>query len=171
MCKMKLSLIFGLLMLSLTIKGQTSNLFAHKPLTSKYAGIFTYGSDQEKGGIGTIIIYPETDTTVLFYIDLNRGAPSYNMGSLYGRVILKNDAGSFYTELDQADKGCKWTFNFVKDSLTIETITGYYDCGFGNAVYADGVYKKQSYKLLEYFEDMEGEKVYFSKTKPEDYYK
>lgn len=168
---MKLTLIFGLLILSLTIGGQTSTLLTHKPLTSKYSGTFNYGADVEKGRMGTILIYPETDTTVLFYINLNRGAPSYNMGSLYGRVILENGAGTFYTKFDKADNGCKWTFDFVKDSLTIKTIAGYYDCGFGNAVYADGVYTKQSYRLLEYFEDMEGEKVYFSKTKPEDYYK
>ena len=57
--------------------------------TIKYTGTYQLGDDIEKERIGTITIYPETDTTVLFYIDLNRGAPSYNMGQLYGRLKVK----------------------------------------------------------------------------------
>lgn len=160
---MKLIIIFGVLLLSIPCIGQTVSK------TLKYAGTYSYGKDIEKGRIGTVVIYSETDSTILFYFDLNRGAPSYNMGYLYGRVIIKNDSGTFYTRFDQADDGCKLIFKFSKSKLTIKSIE--YNCGFGGLVYADGEFKKVSKKALDYFEDMEGKKVYFKTTKPEDYYK
>jgi hypothetical protein len=158
---MKLTTIFGLLLLSITSSGQTTTM------TEMYAGTYSYGDDVEKGRIGTIFIYPESDSTILFYIDLNRGAPSYNMGSLYGRVIIKNDSGIFYTKFDYAEKGCKWIFKFSKSNLNIKVIED--ECGFGRAVYADGEFKRVSQKSLDYFEDMEGKKIYFKTTKPEEY--
>jgi hypothetical protein len=140
-------------------------------LTLNYAGTYSYGTDVEKGGIGTIFIYPETDSTILFYIDLNRGAPSYNMGSLYGRVKIYNGNGTFYTKFDFIDNSCKWTFQFSKDILTIKTVDGQYGCGFGHAVYADGNFKRVSNKTPDYFENGEGTKVYFKTTSPEKYNK
>lgn len=166
----KYTWFFGLLVFSLTTSGQTSTRFATKPLTSRYAGIYNYGSGGGKGAVGSIVIYPETDTTVLFYIDLNKGKPSFNMGSLYGRVIVNKEKGTFRTTFEQEDKGCEWSFNFAKNSLSIKTIFGSANCGFGNAVYADGKFKKRSNRIVQYFENMEGDKVYFWKTKPEDYY-
>jgi hypothetical protein len=168
---MKQIFIFGLLLISFTCFGQSKASKTSKLKTSKFSGFYSYGNDIEKGRIGAIFIYAETDSTILFYIDLNRGAPSYNMGSLYGRVKMKNDSGTFYTKYDYNENGCKWTFNFTKNGLTINTIDNQTDCGFGHAVYADGTFKRQSNKIQEYFEDMEGKKVYFRKTTPEDYYK
>ena len=168
---MKKTLIFGLLFFSIISYGQTKIDRTNKLLTSKYAGTYGYGKDVEKGRIGTIFIYPETDSTILFYIDLNRGAPSYNMGSLYGRVKIINSSGTFYTKFDYSDNGCKWTFLFLRSNLTIKTIDEQDNCGFGGAVFADGIFKRISNKMLDYFEDMEGKKIYFKTTKPEDYYK
>ncbi len=138
--------------------------------TEKYSGLYSYGSNSAKGAVGSISLCAESDSTILFYIDINRGAPSYNMGALYGRFKLKNDSGIFYMKYDFAVKGCKWKFKFLKEKLIIETIDEY-DCGFGHAVYADGTFKRTSIKKPEHFETMEGTKVYFKKTKPEDYYK
>jgi hypothetical protein len=166
----KFTLLLQLLVFSLNTNGQTTLQFDHKPSTCKYAGTYNYGGINRKGAAGSIIIYPETDTTVLFYIDLNKGAPSFNMGSLYGRVIVNGERGTFSTRLDNENKGCEWTLNFSKKSLNITTSFGYGDCGFGNAVYADGKFKKRSNKIIQHFENTEGEKVYFYKTKPEDYY-
>jgi hypothetical protein len=165
---MKKTVVISLLFCSVISFGQTKT---NALLTSKYTGTYGYGRHIEKERIGTIFIVPETDTTILFYIDLNRGAPSYNMGSLYGRVKIVNNRGTFSTSFDSSGKGCKWTFLFSKNSLTIETVDGQDYCGFGYAVIADGVFKRTSNKFISSFEDMEGKKIYFSKTKPEDYYK
>ncbi len=160
---MKQIIISGLLILPIPCIGQTVTK------TLKYGGTYSYGSNVEKGRIGTIYIYPETDSTILFYIDLNRGAPSYNTGYLYGRVIIKNDNGTFYTKIDPAENGCKLIFKFSRSKLTIQSIE--VNCGFGGLVYADGEFKKISKKPLDYFEDVEGKKVYFKTTKPEEYNK
>ena len=160
---MKKTLIFGLLFFSMISYGQIQADNTKKLLTSKYHGIYSYGKDVEKSRIGTIFIYPETDSTILFYIDLNRGAPSYNMGSRYGQLRINNGSGTFYTKLNSSDKGCKLTFLFSKKILTIKTADEQGECGFGYAVFADGIFKRTTNKMHDYFEDMEGKKIYFKK--------
>jgi hypothetical protein len=167
----KLTFFFGLLWLSFTCCGQTTTVMTSKPLTLKYAGTYCFGTNIEKGSVGTIFIYPEADSTILFYIYINRGAPSYNMGSLYGRLKIVNDTGTFFNKFDFSDNGCKLTFKFSKRSLTIITDDNHYECGFGHAVFADGYFKQISGKILDYFENDEGTRVYFKTTTPEDYYK
>jgi len=168
---MKQIILFSLLLFSFTSYTQTKKTSKIKLLSVRYAGVYGLGNDIEKGRIGTICIYPETNDTVLFYIELNRGAPSYNMGSLYGRVKIINDNGTFYNKFDYANDGCKWTFTFAKKSLTIKTIDGQYDCGFGHHVFADGKYKRTTNKIENSFIDLDGTEVYFDKTKPEEYNK
>jgi hypothetical protein len=164
---MKKIIIFCLLWLSFTSSAQPKN----EILTVKYAGKYSFGTDIEKGRVGTIYIYPETDNTILFYIDLNRGAPSYNMGSLYGRVKITNNVGIFYTKLDDTNTGCKLSFTFTKDSLKIETFENGFECGFGYAVHADGTFKRKTTKIQNSFKNPEGIEIYFNKTKPEEYNK
>ncbi len=168
---MKRMLIFSLVLLSHLSYGQKTGYKVSKPITVKYAGTYSYGIDIEKERIGNISVFPETDTTILFYIDVNRGAPSYNLGALYGRVKIINGHGTFYTKLDSSDKGCKWKFLFLKDILTLTTCDGYYDCGFGHAVIADGDFKQISSKIPVYFEDPEGHSIAFKTTTPEEYNK
>lgn len=167
----KQTIIVGLLLLSLIGFGQTKTDINSNFFTTKYSGVYSYGANVGKGRIGTISIYPETDSTILFYIDLNGGEPSYNMGSLYGRVKISNDTGIFYSKYDFSDTGCKRRFNFTKNSLKIETLDDQYDCGFGNGVIGDGEYKRKTYTTKDFFEDMSGNKIYFKTTNPEDYYK
>ena len=71
--------IFVFLIFTATIYRQIKPKKTKSLLTEKNAGIYSYG-DLEKTRIGTIFIYPETDNSILFNIDLNRGAPSYNIG-------------------------------------------------------------------------------------------
>jgi hypothetical protein len=168
---MNKKILIGLFCIILSCRGQTTNFTIKTPLTSKYAGTYSKGKDIDKEENGTIFIYPETDSSVLFYFDLNRGAPSYNMGSLYGRVKILNNCGIFNTNSDFSEEGCKLTFQFIKSTLIIKTEDGKSDCGFGHGVFADGKYQKKSNIILDYFEDQESRKVFFKDTKPEDYYK
>ncbi len=137
--------------------------------TKKYGGIFRYGSDVEKDRVGQITIFPETDSTVLFYFESNRGRPSYNIGSLYGRVKLAQDTGVFFQKIYSDDKGCKFSFKFTNGQLTLTSMDGFDDCGFGHGVYAHGTYKKTSKIVPLSFTDLESKEVFFQKTKPEDY--
>ena len=148
---------------------QTKKIIKSKIAATKYAGSYSYGTSAEKGRVGFIQVYPETDNTILFYIDLNAGPPSYSMGSLYGRLEIKNGTGIYYNDFGYSNGGCKLKFQFANKQLTIEAIED--ECGFGHSVYADGVFTRISGKTDEYFEDNEMTKAYFEKTKPTDYYK
>ena len=154
-------LIYILAVLSFACYGQTK---IQVLATTKYAGTFSYGKSKSKAS-GIILIYPETDTTVLFYVDVNRGAPSYNMGSRYDRLKIINEQGTY----ESKDKGCRWTFQFSKNRLTIETVAESYDCGFGNSVTADGIFEQTSKSIPDYFENGEGTKCFFKTTTPEKY--
>ncbi len=140
-------------------------------VTTKYEGTYTYGENSAKGRMGSVMLFAEADSTMLFYIDVNHGAPNYHMGTLYGRIKMIGDSAIFYTKFESGDTGCKWKVKFIKSKLVITTIQEQYDCGFGHQVFADGEFSRASKKPLEYFETKEGTKIFFNKTKPEDYYK
>lgn len=117
------------------------------------------------------MIYACSEDSVLFYLDVSRGAPSFNMGSLYDKLYVGSNKSVFFKKLEYCDNPCKLSFIFTDTTLTIETLDNGYDCGFGGNVIADGIYKKVDSKQPEYFEDAHGEKVYFDKTPPEKYLK
>jgi hypothetical protein len=137
--------------------------------TANYAGVYSFGKNVETGPVGSVTIFPETDTTVLFYIDICKGAPSYNLGQLYSRMKMINGEAVFYTKLAFDEKGCKWKLTISNRILTIKTLDDCYECGFGSSVYADNQYALKERKMPVYFVDGHNHKIYFSKTKPEDY--
>jgi len=149
----------------------TLNINAQVLSTSKYAGIYMCNIDTIRGSGEIITIYPETDSTILFYIDICLGEPSYNLGSLYNRVIIKDSQGLFYSnQFSYQNEGCKWLFAFSNDTLKIRTIDNQYECGFGNGIIADGEYIRESSTIPEFFENGESIKIYFKITPPEKYY-
>lgn len=166
---MKQILTFGLLFLTLNIFSQNKSDTTNIKTTSKYAGKYAYGKNIEKERIGVLTVYAESDTTLLFYIDLNRGAPSYNMGSLYGRIIVRDDSGVFYKAGHDSAKGCKLLFKFSKNKCKIITFEDQDYCDFGFGVFADGEFKKEKTSPPDNFVDQTGRKIYFRKTKPEEY--
>jgi len=135
--------------------------------TKKYAGVYSYGSGSaDTGAIGYITVFPETDNTILFYIDLNLGPKSYNGGSLYGRLTLKGGKGVFNSSnYVYEGTGCKWNVSIQNDTMHIETIDG--NCGFGHNVSAGGTYTRKDNRKPDFFENAQSEKIYFAKTKPE----
>ena len=132
--------------------------------STQYAGIYDDINMKKYGGFATITVYPETDDTILFYIKLQKGPPSYNMGSLIGRARIDNGVATFI--LDEYD--CRWSMTFTKSSLIIRTLQEKYDCGFGGGVIADGTYKRISSKIVHYFKDDNGKKVYFNELTHEE---
>jgi hypothetical protein len=159
------------LFILLATKGHCQTHSHRKLLTDRYAGDYSYGKNVEKEAVGSITIYPETDTTVLFYIDLCKGAPSYDLGQLYARLKIKNREGLYFSKEDYNKKGCKWQVTINGDTLTIKTIDDFYDCPFGYGVIADHQYIRKSSKKYTYFINGEGHKIFFSKTSPQDYLK
>jgi hypothetical protein len=145
--------------------GQAANLL----LTNKHAGVYSWESTRAEGPSGEVTVYPETNSTILFYLYKNRGEPSFNMGDLYGRVTITNGTGVF-NNANYPGSNCKFKISFSGEKLNIETLEGKEDCGFGGGIYADGEFTRTSTKKPEYFEGNE-RKVYFKTTKPEQFYR
>jgi len=135
--------------------------------TDKYAGSYDFGTSRT--GNGSMDIYPETDSTILFYVQLNRGAPSYNMGERIGRVLIKSDSGSYRSGNPGDAAGCAWSFRFSKKRLTVKTVLPEYNCGFGFGVFADGVFKRRTTTVPEYYTDLDGKTIYFNTLTQEQF--
>lgn len=119
----------------------------------------TYIKHYPNGEVGgALYIHPYSDSEVLIYLEVNRGAPSYNSGSLY-TTIKWGENGAI---LEDYEDGMECRLDFFKedDRITINTIAG--QCGFGYGVNAEGTYYKESDKVPEYFLNGEGSKIYFS---------
>lgn len=166
-----LLLLFSACCAEKEIKEQKSFNKHQKLATEKYAGVYTFGDNLEDGPAGSVTVFPETDSTVLFYLDVSVGAPSYRLGQLYARLKMDNSMGIYITKETYQVKGCKLQFNFTEKALTILTLDSCIECGFGGNVNVDNIYQLKGKKKPVHFINGHGDKVYFEKTKPEDYLK
>jgi hypothetical protein len=168
----KLIFLSSFLLMGIIALGQSKpkgkapeNLF-----TAQYAGYYGLGKNAQKERVASFIIYPESDTSILFYFDSNAGPPNYNVGSYYGRVTIKSDTGIFYKKLNPSlDSACQWKFSFSKKKLVIQTMNAQYNCGFGHDVIADGEFKQESSAIIEECLDLGGQAINFKTLKPENY--
>lgn len=149
---------------------QQKNDTITEPEPSQYTGLYSFGGDIEKGRIGSVIVYPETDSTLLFFLDVNRGAPSYNMGQLYGRILVKDNKSVFNEKMLHHENSCKLTFEFKEEILTINYASEHdQECGFGGGVWVNGDYRRLNNLQQEFFLSQSGDTVYFTKASPEEY--
>ena len=114
----------------------------------EYEGVYSYGNNLDSGSIGIAFIYPNSDSTLLFHLDLNRGAPSYNNGTLSAEIKLNKKGEGNFSRTDDDYMNCHLQFRFKNDTLFIKTINGAYECGYGHSVYSDGVFIKSKNKTL-----------------------
>ena len=169
---MKLAICFLLILLFYNANSQANKKQLLK--TSKYAGVYSFGENVEKGAVGSVFIYPETDSTVLFFIDVCRGAPSYNLGQLYDRLKIVNGKGIYFSnKYDNSDtqQGCKLQLTIHDQILTIKTLDNAGECGFGGNVTADNEFRLKDKKKPTCFIDGHNHKIFFSETSPENYLK
>lgn len=127
---------------------------------SAYGGTYSFGTNPDSGTVGTVLIYPESDSTFLFYIDFNRGAPSYNMALIDGRGKIVGDTGVYYNEFPDEVEACRIKFYFKKDFVQIENTER--NCGFGANCMIDHVYNRIGNDVPQFYEGPEGDTVYFS---------
>jgi hypothetical protein len=124
-----------------------------KPLN--YGGNYSLGNNIEKERVGYLKIYPISSTILLFHLELNRGAPSYNSGVAMGKIILNGNNG-FYIEKDEF-MNCEIHFIFGPDYVQISQKENEYGCLFGANVIIDGLYKLKSNIVPLIYTDQEGE--------------
>ncbi len=129
-----------------------------------WTGTYTYGTTAKMGAIGLLKIYPvdEDDSSYIFYLEVNRGHPSYNSGALIGRINASSKSEGISKIIDnQTGVNCTLRFDFEKDTIVIKTDSISCICGFGYAVTADGKYKKTNAKIPYFFIDRHGDTIYF----------
>ena len=129
-----------------------------------YGGVYSYGTTADSGHVGTIYIYPDSDSTLLFYLELNRGAPSYNSGAIVGQMNIYSPGEADFTIIKEEDRiNCSMNFWFTNDSLYIRTNDQADDCGYGYGIYSDGDFKRICPDTPESFIDGSGNRFLFKK--------
>lgn len=118
-------------------------------------GTYAFGEGVEIGPVGSLKVFPVDSEKALFFLDVNRGAPSYNMGQRYGAMSLKGDEGTY-----EAD-GCVLRFEFGQGSVKVQQEAGT-DCGFGANVRADQDYELIDSAVPEFYVKADGDTVKFS---------
>lgn len=131
---------------------QDSKAAQDAPSETSVGGTYEFGEDIEKGPIGMVKIHPLGADSILFYIDVNRGAPSYNMGQLAGKIALKNGTAEY------KNNDCHVKFSFKDKSLHVDQQG---DCEFGHAVSASGEYKLTDPTIPTYYIKSDGDTVRF----------
>jgi hypothetical protein len=103
----------------------------------------------ENGGCFLNVVLEPTDE-IGFYLFCIRGAPSYNSGSATGKILIRNYLAVFTpsyhfldtdTEPNAAPRVCNIVFQFEENKVIVTQLGSDFDCGFGHAVYSDGVYQ------------------------------
>ena len=91
------------------------------------------------GGLNVQLI--GTDS-IAIALSVNRGWPSYNMGSLEDTIPYDGYKASCYTMEDSA---CTITLEFSMEAIHVEQYQPdlSQSCGFGSGVYVNGVYRKK----------------------------
>ncbi|MFA9213409.1 MAG: hypothetical protein ACEQSR_06130 [Candidatus Methylacidiphilales bacterium] len=124
--------------------------FVKEYATSKYLGIYGFDfNDEVEGNQGSLLIYPESDTSVLFHIEVCIGASSFHLGYTAGRLIVKNDSALYQPA--EYESTCKIMFYFKDNEIKLETISGFGECGFAMNVYADATYKLEKKVTPKYY--------------------
>ncbi len=150
-------------------------LFSIQQLKSQeieYNGIYSYGTTPDSGRTGVIYVNQNTDSTLLFYLELNRGAPSYNSGAIVGQMnIYSPGEADFTMKIEDHYINCSMNFWFTNDSLYIRTNDKADDCGYGYAVYSSGDFKKVKNKKPESYIDRSGEEFKFDELDWKNWWK
>lgn len=116
------------------------NIFEYAPLTGTYA--YELPND---GGNGTLKISRIDADTILFDLEIVGGPPAHNQGMIQLRATQVSPG--VYESVDvENGLDCKLQLLFDKEAVEIKTLKGgSAECGFGNGIVADNVYRMTSY--------------------------
>ncbi len=139
--------------------------FTYKSVYIDPTGTYQLDSKTKKKGddvygySGLIQVKKISDDKIVMAFEVNKGAPSYNMGSFVDTLLYINNEAIYTDAL--SDSTCKITFEFKKRGITVKEETANLNsgCGFGHAVFADGFYKRVSKKIPVLEHPLTGEKL------------
>lgn len=135
-----------------------------KPLS--IVGTYSFGTNLEKGALGKVYVYPTTDSTAVFYLDVSEGAPDYTLTTLYAEMLVKDNVGTYDSKKDKHGEeqygdsfsNCVMKFEFKEGEVTVKSEVN--ECGFGKDVSIYSTYKLVSETAPKYFENIQGTKSY-----------
>jgi hypothetical protein len=126
----------------------TQNQESNSSTPKNFTGTYLFG---EQGGTkrgGSLVIEVQKENSLKFELDINIGAPNYNSGTAVGMIKLENNVAIFKTHeyVEETETPCTITFTFNKDHsiLVTQNEGSPFSCGFGNNVFADGLFLKQN---------------------------
>lgn len=107
----------------------------------KYTGLYEIkpSENQDADYHYTFEIEQTSEDNIKFLFFGTRGKPSYNMGSIDGKAILKNNIAVFENK-EYSD--CEFQLKFTDSGLEATYLNEKDDCGFGFRVYLQGDYVK-----------------------------
>lgn len=136
---MRLSFITLLILAGIIAQGQPD-----------YSGVYGYTSapadssagKNEMGRAVSLTLIRVEGTKYRFWLDVNRGWPSYASGATDGVITFKNDTASFDNTFETANKPCILHFRIKGTTISIDCDAHSADCGFGNGVTANDEYPR-----------------------------
>ncbi len=149
-----LLICFGLL--ALCISAKPSGNFNK----NKFVGKYSYGTNLNEGPVGSLHLYPNSDSTSYFYLELFHGAPSYRSNVLTGFIKVLDTNRAVYNTQGQGG-GCIFELNLKDDKIQITTDPQRSDCFFFASFSADGTYKCKSSERPLYYIDRSADTIYF----------
>lgn len=99
-------------------------------------------SEQKESTVpgGRLILIRIEGNQYRFWLDVLTGPPGYNRGETDGTITFVNDTASFDNTYEDAENPCILKFQRKGKSITINSQSTSFNCGFGNGVSADGEY-------------------------------
>jgi hypothetical protein len=135
--------------------------------TTRYAGEYRWRDADNKEMGGTLTVYPESDSTILFQVDANGGAPAYNMANAFGRAHLRGNTATYFGKAPEDEHGCKLKINFSPTAAKVVLVSGAEnDCFFGGNFTPDGTYRRTSRAIPQYVLDDTGDTLRFAHLPP-----
>ncbi len=91
---------------------------------------------------GQLVLVKMEDSKYRFWLDVLTGPPGYNRGETDGTIIFVNDTASFDNTFEEAKNPCILKFRLTGNTISIDSRSTSFNCGFGNGVNADGDYTR-----------------------------
>lgn len=114
-----------------------------------FTGVYGYSmplennsSVKEKSAVpgGRLVVIKMEGNQYRFWLDVLTGPPGYNRGETDGTITFRNDTASFDNTYEDAADPCVLKFKKTGKTISINSQSTSFNCGFGNGVNADGEY-------------------------------
>ena len=116
---------------------------AQKDLTGAYGYSLTpvkTTTIKDKNAVpgGQLVLIRMEGNKYRFWLDVLNGPPGYNRGETDGTISFVNDTASFDNTFEDAEHPCVLHFKISGNTISINSHSTSFNCGFGNGVNADG---------------------------------